>query len=150
MDLILWRHAEAENTAPDHDRALTRRGQAQAAKVAAWLRRHAPEDLFILVSPTLRTRQTALALEKSFSIEPALAPGADSDDIIRLTGWPDAKSPLLIVGHQPTLGEIAAQLMTGQPQAWSIKKGAVWWLRHRERGGIEETVLQAALPPSLI
>ena len=150
MDLILWRHAEAEDTAPDHGRALTQHGQDQAAKVGAWLRRHAPEDLLILVSPTLRTRQTALELAKNFSIEPALAPGADSDNIIRLTGWPDAKKPLLIVGHQPTLGEIAARLMTGRSQAWSIKKGAVWWLRHRKRSGTEETVLQAALPPSLI
>ena len=63
------------------------------------------------------------------------------------TRWPDSREPVLVVGHQPTLGQVAAYLMAGAPAlhgpAWAIRKGAVWWLRHREREGGSEVVLAA-------
>ena len=40
---------------------------------------------------------------------------------------------MLVVGHQPTLGEVAATLLVGSAQPLSVKKAAVWWLRQRER-----------------
>jgi phosphohistidine phosphatase len=49
--------------------------------------------------------------------------------------WPSASEPVLIVGHQPTLGLVAARVLAGVEQAWSMKKGAVWWLRAREAEG---------------
>ena len=59
MELILWRHAEAEDGIPDAKRPLTERGQKQARKMAKWLRKRLPEDTRIIVSPALRCRQTA-------------------------------------------------------------------------------------------
>jgi phosphohistidine phosphatase len=56
---------------------------------------------------------------------------------------------VLIVGHQPTLGLLAARLLTGQDQPWSVRKGAVWWLRSREREGDEQVVLHAVMPPDM-
>ena len=69
MDLILWRHAEAhENTDGGDDllRALTPRGEKQAARMAAWLDRQLPQGLRVLASPALRTEQTAQALGRKF------------------------------------------------------------------------------------
>ena len=58
MNLILWRHAEAEEIAPtDLARQLTVRGRKQAQAVAKWLRARLDEDAAILASPAVRTIQ---------------------------------------------------------------------------------------------
>jgi len=64
MDLLLWRHAEAVEGLPDSTRELTERGVRQAHKVAEWLESRRPKKLRVLVSPTVRTRQTASAFTK--------------------------------------------------------------------------------------
>lgn len=131
MNLILWRHAEAEDFAPDHrdeNRRLTERGHKQAQKMGAWLDARLPDDTRILVSPAVRTRQTAEALGRKFEIEPRLFTDTDVGDHLQASGWNDSAATVLLVGHQPTLGQLAAQLMCGQPLPWSVKKGAIWWL----------------------
>ncbi len=135
MDLILWRHAEAADAEGDDDleRPLTSRGERQAARMAHWLNRHLPATTRVLVSPARRTQQTALALERKFRTVSAIAPGASVPALLDAARWPDAKEPVLVVGHQPTLGLAAAYLLSGAAQPWSVKKGALWWLRRRER-----------------
>jgi len=86
MDLILWRHADAEEGAPDLARKLTPKGERQAARVAAWLREHLPENYRLLASPAVRAQQTAEALGKP-TTEKLLAPGATAPQMIsRLHG----------------------------------------------------------------
>lgn len=146
MDLILWRHAEAALARADQDdlaRPLTPKGERQAARMAEWLNQRLAQSTRILVSPALRTQQTAEALGRPFRTVAALAPEADVESVLRAARWPDAAEPVLIVGHQPVLGQVAAQLLAGVEQSWSIKKGAVWWLRRRERDGRPTVVLQA-------
>jgi phosphohistidine phosphatase len=139
MDLILWRHAEAEDgdeNTPDAKRRLTSRGEKQARKMAAWLRKRLPHDTRVLVSPTERTRQTAHALGLPFEIEPQIGTGADAADLIAAARWPDGhrkNCAVLIVGHQPTLGRLAALLLSGEEAGWTVKKGAVWWFSGRVR-----------------
>jgi phosphohistidine phosphatase len=150
MDLILWRHAEAVESvdaAGDLERPLTSRGERQAARMAAWLNQQLPATTRILVSPARRTQQTALALERKFRTVPALAPEASVTAVLEAARWPDAKEPVLVIGHQPTLGAVAAQLLAGAPQPWAVKKGAVWWLRSREREGNGEVVLVTVRGP---
>jgi len=150
MDLILWRHAEAEDAAAGGDdlrRALTTRGEQQAERMAEWLDHRLARSTRILVSPALRCQQTAKALGRKFRTVPAIAPGASADELIAAAGWPDATDPVLVVGHQPTLGEAAALLLAGTPQSWSVKKGAAWWLRHRVRSEDGQTVLYAVQSP---
>lgn len=149
MDLLLWRHAEAVDGSPDHTRALTERGQRQAARMAAWLHANQPKRLRVLVSPTTRTRQTAQAFTDDFEIVPALGPDGSVADLLAATGWPDEDRPCLIVGHQPALGHLAALLLAGSEAPWTIKKGALWWFTNRVRDGETQTVLRAALPPDL-
>ena len=151
MELILWRHAEAEEGIHDMERRLTAKGVKQADKMATFLRARLPEDSRILVSPAKRTQQTAQALTKSFITDPALAPGASPQTILDTSGWQAGEeSCVLIVGHQPTLGNVAALLMAGKREYWSIKKGAVWWFSRREREGDYETTLRLVISPDLL
>ena len=151
MDLILWRHADAADESPsgdDLERPLTARGERQAARMATWLNQHLPATTRVLASPARRTQQTSAALERKFKTLPALGPGASVTALLEAARWPDAKEPVLIVGHQPTLGLVAAHLLAGVDQAWSVKKGAVWWLRCRERDG--EVVLVTVRGPEYV
>jgi phosphohistidine phosphatase len=153
MDLILWRHAEAEDPTaklPDARRRLTERGEKQARQMARWLREHQPKNLRILVSPTQRTQMTAHALGLPFEVEPKIGTGADAADILAAASWPDRGGVVLVVGHQPTLGRVAALLLSGTEADWTIKKGGVWWFSNRTREGEAQTVLRGVLNPDLI
>jgi len=150
MDLILWRHAEAEAGEPDLGRRLTAKGIKQAERIAAWLDGHLPDTTRILVSPADRAQQTALALKRKFRVVPELAPGATAQSVLAAAGWPDGREPVLIVGHQPTLGETAAFLLAGQELPWSMRKGAVWWLSNRVRDGNAAVVLKVVIGPDFV
>ncbi len=147
MDLILWRHADAADGQPDSARPLTKKGQKQARAMARWLEPRLPEDLRILVSPALRAQETARALQRGFETSDAITVGQSASAILSASGWPDAGRAVLIVGHQPTLGQLAAKLLTGRESAWHLSKGAVWWIRHRKRGDGSEVVLRLAITP---
>jgi phosphohistidine phosphatase len=149
MDLILWRHAEAEDGFPDLERPLTPKGRKQAARMAAWLHEHLAQPPRVLVSPALRTQQTAEAFTKSFETVDELAPGASHVAVLEAARWPGAKGAVLVVGHQPTLGQTAASLLSGEPMDWEMKKGAILWFT-QERHMPGHALLRAALSPGLI
>jgi phosphohistidine phosphatase len=150
MDLILWRHAEAADGMPDMARNLTAKGQKQAEDTAHWLRPRLPKHTRILVSPAQRTLQTATALTQDFEIVRDLAPGASPAAVLAAAGWPDQTGAVVVVGHQPTLGMVAAMLIAGEAMPWSIKKGGIWWLSHRVRGEQPRVVLRAVTGPDFI
>jgi phosphohistidine phosphatase len=150
VDLILWRHADAGDAVEgpaDLQRPLTPKGDKQAQRMAHWLQKHLPQSTRVLTSPALRARQTAQALGTRLKVVDALAPGAGVDDLLQAARWPDAREPVLVVGHQPVLGMVAARLLAGQAQPWSVKKGAIWWLRQRDRESRGEVVLHLVLSP---
>ena len=157
MDLILWRHAEAEDwpegdgqASSDMDRSLTARGEKQAVRMAAWLDRQLPEGARILVSPARRCEQTALALNRKYRLRPEIAPGANAAQLLELVQWPLAKSLVLVIGHQPTLGQTIAQLLGLQEDDCPVKKGALWWLRNRDREGRIQTVVVTVQSPDML
>jgi phosphohistidine phosphatase len=153
MDLILWRHAEAFEPADgqeDADRALTPKGERQAQRMAAWLNRQLPSGTRVLASPARRAQQTAAALERKVRTSPELAPDAFVEALLHAARWPDAREPVLVVGHQPTLGLAAAYLLSGQAQPWAVRKAGVWWLRGRERDGTLQVVLHAVASPDML
>lgn len=150
MDLILWRHAEAEMSEPDMERVLTARGQKQARRMADWLTAQLPDSCRILVSPAARTVQTAEALGRKYKIVPELAPGADPFDVLRVANWPGGKDPVLVVGHQPTLGMVAALLLSGRQQQWNIKKANAWWITQRDPDDPGLITLRAVMAPDLV
>jgi phosphohistidine phosphatase len=150
MDLILWRHAEAEDGPPDAKRKLTPRGRKQAKQIARWLRQRLPADARILVSPAVRAVQTAQALELPYEEIGKLGTGASASSLFGAAGWPQAGGTVVVVGHQPTLGRVAALLLTGDAADWSVRKGALWWFSYRIRNGNTETVLRAVIAPDLV
>ena len=153
MDLVLWRHAEAQDWVvgcDDMERSLTSRGEKQAARMAGWLDRQLPEGTRIFVSPARRCEQTALALGRKFKIRPELAPGASTAQLLELVQWPGAKGTVLVIGHQPTLGQTIAQLIGLSAAECSVKKGAVWWLRNREREAHSQTVVVTVQSPEVL
>jgi phosphohistidine phosphatase len=150
MDLILWRHAEAYEAEPGEDdmnRVLTPRGKKQAERMGAWLERQLPQGTRVLSSPAARAEQTVRALGRKYKVRDALSPGASVSDILETAGWPDAKYPVLLVGHQPALGGLMAQVLGMPEPVCAIRKGAVWWVRRRNRDGSGQTVLQAVVCP---
>ncbi|MFT4191049.1 MAG: histidine phosphatase family protein [Comamonas sp.] len=153
MDLILWRHAEAQEAAEDiedEQRILTPRGEKQASRMAAWLDRQLPEGVRILCSPAVRTEQTAKALGRKFKRRAELLPDGQVQDLLDLAQWPASRAPVLVVGHQPMLGQAVARVMGWPVADCSIRKGAVWWLRHREREGHGQTVLLTVQSPDFL
>ena len=125
MELILWRHADAEDGANDMARRLTPKGEQQAAAMAKWLRAHLPGPYTLLASPAVRAQQTAGALGKP-ATEKTLAPGASVTAIVKAAE--KHRGIVIVVGHQPDLGRAAAQLVANAQTEWSVEKGAVWWL----------------------
>lgn len=150
MDLILWRHAEAEPGEPDLERALTGKGQKQAKRMADWLTSQLTENCRVLVSPALRTLQTAEPLGRKFKINKDLAPGAEPEDVLKAANWPSGKESVLIVGHQPTLGQVAALLLAGEVQDWDIRKAGAWWFSQREPGDPFSVYLRAVMAHDLV
>ncbi len=150
MDLLLWRHAEAEDGPPDAERALTKKGLKQARQVAQWLMPRLPKDCLILASPAKRAQQTAEALDLPYTTERRIGTSADVADIIAAAQWPERQGTVIVVGHQPTLGQVAAWLLSGEPAGWTVKKGALWWFSNRAGGHQDETVLRTVVSPDLL
>ncbi len=146
MELILWRHAEAEDAMGGDDlaRALTKRGKKQAERVGAWLKERISDEWRVLASPARRAVQTAKGLHMAFEERPALAPGAAAKAVLAEAGWPDGDRPVVIVGHQPTLGEVAGILL-GTGEGLAIRKAAAWWFVFRNDGAMLRAVVDAEM-----
>jgi len=157
MDLILWRHAQAQEhpdglhgqpgDALDLARRLTPLGQKQAARMAAWLDRQLPEGARVYASPAQRTEQTVRALGRPYQLRDELLPEAEAAAVLALVQWPQGRGPAVIVGHQPTLGRVVARLLPLAEQDCPIRKGALWWLRSRERNGQLQTLIVTVQTP---
>ena len=157
MDLILWRHAEAEEIASsDLTRRLTPRGELQARRMAGWLEsqlgglvEHSAQWR-VIASPAVRAQQTAAALGLRVETINSIAPDASVGALLRAADWPTNKQNVILVGHQPTLGMVAGRLLNGVDSYVSVKKGALWWFRQRERNGQPKTVLVAMATPDTV
>lgn len=135
---------------PDRARKLTQRGHKHAARVAEWLQQRLPSKFVVLASPAERTRQTAQALGVPFKTVEALAPGASVQAILKAAEWPDRKGAVIVVGHQPDLGRVAAFLVSGEEDDWTLKKGGLWWMTNRVRNDEAQVVVRASIAPDLV
>ena len=153
MNLVLWRHAEAHELrdgGDDLDRTLTPKGEKQAKRMGQWLDRQLPDLTRILVSPSRRTEQTAQALGRKFKTRQELAPGGTVAQLLELVLWPDDKSTVLVIGHQPLLGQTISQLLGLSASECAVKRGAIWWLRSRERDALAQTVVVTVQSPEIL
>jgi phosphohistidine phosphatase len=153
MDLILWRHAEAFDALEgqeDLSRTLTPKGEKQALRMGQWLDRQLPEGVRVMSSPAIRCEQTVKTLGRKVKYKSDLSPDATLDDFLVSVGWPDSKMSVLVVGHQPVLGQAIAYLLGIPTGECSVRKGAVWWLRSRVRDGQTQTVVVSVQTPELL
>jgi phosphohistidine phosphatase len=150
MDLILWRHADAQAGEAEAARPLTGKGRRQAVNIAGWLEKHLPDSSRIIVSPAVQAVQTAEVLGRKFRIVAELAPGAQSASLLVAADWPESRQPVVIIGHQPSLGRVASLLLFGEEQEISIRKGALWWLTNRSREDGHKVTLRAAMCPDYL
>jgi phosphohistidine phosphatase len=168
MDLVIVRHAIAEDRErfaqkglDDAERPLTEKGRRRMAKAARGFARIVEKPAVLATSPYLRAVETAEILRRAYGGLPltrlsSLVPGARREDVL---AWleqasgngdgRDEKRVVMIVGHEPALGELAAWLITGETHAlFPLRKGGACALRFGgtvEPGGAE---LQWLLAPS--
>ncbi|MFM9970865.1 MAG: SixA phosphatase family protein [Burkholderiales bacterium] len=144
--LILWRHAHAEEGDIDEQRALTSRGRKQAVRISKWLQERLPDRYHLIASPLVRAQQTAQALERKFRTIPELSVEGKPRKILQAISWPECGGTTVLVGHQPSLGCLAAFLLVGRELPWEIRKGAAWWLQREDN----IVTLKAVIDPALV
>lgn len=128
MKLYLVRHAQAEDGSPDFERRLTEAGRERSRVLGKWLEPWL-EDARILTSPAARARETAEILCQRIRFggalehEPLLYGGSLS--AIARVIWGCKEPALVLVGHDPTLSELASELVWNTPSGIELKKGGV-------------------------
>jgi phosphohistidine phosphatase len=141
--LWLLRHAEAEphgSRPQDGDRRLTERGEAQSRAAGAALERMEVSFEQALFSPKVRARQTAEIAAEVWSDEQravlheaaALAGGFTAAQAIELAGSLGVDGRLLLVGHEPDLSTVVAELTGARVD---LKKGGIAVVRLEGAGG---------------
>ena len=136
MDIYLIRHADAfrlgeRGATTDEERPLTEQGEAQARRVGAGLERRGVRPAVVLTSPLVRARQTAdLVASQWLAATPPvqnlkeLTPGSKRRKLARALG-DLAKDSVILVGHQPDLGEWAAWLIGSKKAQLDLAKAGV-------------------------
>lgn len=120
MRVYLVRHAEAAPGEPDDLRPLTSAGRAAARELGTRLATEGIQPGIVLTSPLLRARETAGELGRALDCEVAaderLAPGATTESL--RVAVADRGDEVVVVGHQPDCGRIAAELSGGAEPAF--------------------------------
>jgi len=115
VQLYLVRHAEAAEGEPDELRPLTTEGRRAARELGERLASEGIRPDAVLTSPLLRARETGAEVGRPAGLEPEaderLAPGATAEDVRAATGG--RGETVVVVGHQPDCGRIAATLTGG-------------------------------------
>lgn len=150
MELILWRHAEAEDGIDDLARALTPKGRRQAQQMAQWLKEQLPEDARIVVSPAVRTRETADALAMPYTIDPQIAPDCSAEQMLAASGWPDGHGLVILVGHNPAISVLASRLAGTAESPVAMRRAAAWWFTCDAAQSPRRVMLKTMMTPSLL
>ena len=134
MDLILWRHADAEDWTDDSSdltRVLTPRGLKQATRIATWLDRQLPEGTRVVCSPARRCDQTAAALGRKYKVRPELAPERTPAQLLEAALWPTSRGSLNGIGSAVNASRSAGR--TG-PRPATAARAAPTAHRRRRHG----------------
>jgi phosphohistidine phosphatase len=150
LELILWRHAEAEDGVPDASRKLTEKGMKQAQSMAQWLKPRLPKHTRIIVSPAKRTQQTAAALSDIYETVEAVGTSTTADKLLTVVNWPYEEGSVLVVGHQPTLGQIAASILGNHHTGLSVRKGSIWWFSSKSKNVSSSGSLRLVMIPDML
>lgn len=161
MQLCLLRHAKAEmvispDSQVDAKRALTPEGERKMRQVAAGMVSMDLKIEVILSSPYVRARQTAeiaaraLGLMESLVLTDSLAAVAGPAEVVEvINARHSARQTILLVGHEPNLGQLASLLLSGRENGLGIlfKKAALMSLSSEELKRGKCAVLEWFLTP---
>lgn len=164
MNLYLLRHGIAEpargtSRLADLRRPLSRDGRKKIEEVAAALLELKLGLAAIYHSPLVRAQETAaivaaqLGLAEQTSELPLLAPGRPLGEIAAyLKALPLEQEDVLLVGHEPQLGRLAAFLVTERAEPpFALRKGGLIRLSIPTQGDlIGRSRLEWMLPPKLL
>ncbi|MDH4069712.1 MAG: phosphohistidine phosphatase SixA [Ignavibacteria bacterium] len=163
MDLYVLRHAIAvphgtEGYERDSDRPLTPRGARKMERIARGMKRLGVDIDVLLTSPFPRALQTAeivhrvLKLKSDLVLTPHLAVGGDQEDLIReIMDNHSARGSVMICGHEPSLSELIAVLLSGKPDMHvTMKKGGLCRLSVSQLVYGRSAVLEWMLPPRVL
>ena len=149
VHVLFFRHGPAEDRDPlqwpdDDDRPLTRAGRSETRRAARGLAATDPDVDVVISSPALRAHQTAeilreeLDLNRPLVLWPELAPGESASGVLaRLANRSGKLRPPVLVGHEPTLGEVIGLAIGGE---------AVSWIRLSKAGAASVTFAQRVVP----
>ena len=145
---IWFRHADAEYGMPDGRKLTAKVNGSTANRAMACI----PISGRCTYSgqPAKRAQQTACALNRQFETRGEVGTGASVESVLEITDWPKTVGAVVVVGHQPTLGRIAATLLSGTEENWIVKKGSVWWFSSRVREGRLEIILRVVMSPEFL
>jgi phosphohistidine phosphatase len=152
-EIIFWRHAEAldaDHDQDDLDRKLTVKGQRQAERVAFWLDRNLPQHCKVFASEARRAQQTARCLPRKFKTLRELNPNATPEQVLAAVGWGAHSEPVVVVGHQPWMGQCIHWLLNGATAPLNVRKGAAWWLQSKGDGEDVHVIVRAVSTPELL
>ena len=139
IDLILMRHGiatdrDAPEVTDDDARALTDKGRKQVKQIAAGLKRLGSVPDWVVTSPLVRAAETAeLAAAELRPDTPAsslidtckaLKPGGSPEELLVFLERQPSTTRVLLVGHEPDLGALAARMIgAGRSAGLAFKKG---------------------------
>lgn len=153
MRLFLLRHADAEaHAASDLERPLSEKGLRQAKDIAAFLKRLKTPPKIVLSSPALRAQQTAQPVAAALGVECILCtwarPGMGTEDALQEIPAYAPFQEVLLVGHQPDLGMLAARLIGApDPARIHVRKASLLQLTMTAPTG---ALLEALIPCHLM
>ena len=162
MRLYIVRHAIAvPHGTPgvlESDRPLTKEGISRMQQAAVGLRSLGYVPDLLLTSPLIRASQTAEILLEAFGkkvelkVTPALAPSGSRQELYEeIAGYAKKLNSLMLVGHQPSLGEIAGEIAWGSPEQYiELKKGGVCTIEVESIRGVPKGTLVSLLTPSIL
>jgi phosphohistidine phosphatase len=138
MNLYLLRHGIAvEPGTPgyskDADRPLTEKGERKLRKIADAMKALELQFDRVLFSPYVRARGTAVIIAKELGLEKiltkcdALTPGGSLREVIdTLNHLRPVPENVLLVGHEPSMSELAALLISGETTvSITMRKGGL-------------------------
>ncbi|WP_322521402.1 phosphohistidine phosphatase SixA [Guyparkeria halophila] len=163
MDLLIIRHAAAQDREafaregrPDNERPLTQRGIDRMQMAARGLTTMALPIERLVTSPAVRAVQTAEIVapaieQRRIEQEGVFDPDAPIGAMVEWLRKQPRVDGMAVVGHEPSLGQLAECLLAGRPAGnMPMKKGGMMLIRFDNAVGYGNGQLVWALPPAVL
>jgi phosphohistidine phosphatase len=163
MELFILRHGEAEqrssSLAGDRKRPLTSSGKLEISEIAKALKIIGLKFDLVITSPLKRAYDTATIVSEVFNIGNKvqvwneLAPEGQKTELYRKISELREEYIVLMVGHQPLLGEITDDMIhrgKSSPCNLLLKKGGIVRIRLKTKSNVPKGELRWVITPRIL